>query len=156
MSFPWQTKRHFWGTLLVLAQFGLLFWLAWMAAAQVLQGHWPPLCWVLLLLSGGLGGWAVWHNRMGNFNVHPEPKAKGQLVTTGPYRWVRHPMYSTVLLLAAALAHAPGSLLACGAWLVLAGVLLAKALMEERWLREIHPGYAAYTRHTKRFIPWLV
>jgi protein-S-isoprenylcysteine O-methyltransferase Ste14 len=156
MSHPWQTKRHILGTLLVLAQFGLLLWLGLMAAPQLLQGRMTPLCWVLLLLSGGLGGWTLLHNRLGNFNVHPEPKANAQLVTTGPYRWIRHPMYSTVLLLAAALACVAGSLLAWLVWLALFGVLLTKAVMEERWLREYHPDYARYIQHSKRFIPWLV
>jgi protein-S-isoprenylcysteine O-methyltransferase Ste14 len=63
----------------------------------------------------------------------------GSLVTTGPYRWIRHPMYTSVLLGAGALAL----------------VLLMKSILEERWMREQHAAYAAYTLHSKRFLPWL-
>jgi protein-S-isoprenylcysteine O-methyltransferase Ste14 len=38
-------------------------------------------------------------------------------------------------------------------WLVLALVLLAKAMLEERGLREQHAGYAEYAKRVRRFIP---
>ncbi|MBK9444355.1 MAG: isoprenylcysteine carboxylmethyltransferase family protein [Comamonadaceae bacterium] len=143
------------GSMLVLLQFGLLTALGVLALPLVLQGQVAPVSWVLLALSGLLGGWTLLHNRLGNFNIHPEPKAHGVLVTSGPYRLMRHPMYSTVLLGAAALAsvphHWPGWLL----WLALLGALLAKSMLEEHWLREHHPQYAGYCARCKRFVPWV-
>lgn len=41
------------------------------------------------------------------------------------------------------------------ALLMLLGTLLAKAMLEERWLREHYPQYAQYCAHRKRFIPWI-
>ena len=155
MSELWIKTRRTSGAVLVLLQFGLLVWLAVMAAPQMMQGAMTLLFWGLLGLSVGLAGWTLWHNRLGNFNVHPEPKTNGQLVTTGPYRLIRHPMYSAVLLLAAALTVAAGSALACLAWVALLAVLWVKAMLEERWLRECHPHYASYCQRSKRFIPWL-
>lgn len=143
------------GYLLVLLQFGLLAALGWLALPAVLQGQAGPVGWLLLAMSGALGGWTLLHNRLGNFNVHPEPKASGVLVTSGPYRLMRHPMYSTVLLAAAALASVPGSWLAGLVWLALLATLLAKAMLEEQWLREHHPAYAQYCLRCKRFIPWV-
>ena len=141
------------GTLLVLLQFGLLTGLGVLALPLVLQGQVVLFCWALLALSGGLGGWTLLHNRMGNFNVHPEPKASGVLITSGPYRLMRHPMYTTVLLGAAAMACAAGGALAWLAWAALVGVLLAKATLEEQWLREHHPQYGQYCLRCKRFVP---
>ena len=145
--------RHLVGYLLVGLQFGLLIGLGVLALPRVVQGQAGLTCWLLLGLSGGLGGWTLLHNRLGNFNVHPQPKAGGVLVTSGPYRWVRHPMYSTVLLAAAALACVSAQELAWGMWLALFGVLLAKAMVEEQGLREHYPQYAAYCRQCKRFVP---
>jgi len=143
------------GYLLVLLQFGLLTLLGVMALPMVLQGQAGLACWVLLVLSGLLGGWTLLHNRVGNFNVHPEPKANGVMVSSGPYRLIRHPMYTTVLLGAAAMACVAGSVLAWLAWAALWADLLVKAMLEEQWLREHHATYAAYCQQCKRFIPWI-
>jgi len=149
-----QLRTHT-GSLLVLLQFGLLTALGILALPPVLQGQVTPASWVLLALSAALGGWTLLHNRLGNFNIHPEPKAQGVLITSGPYRLMRHPMYSTVLLGAAAMASVPRHWSAWLLWLSLLGALLAKAMLEEHWLREHHPQYAQYCGQCKRFVPWV-
>lgn len=63
-----------------------------MAISDSQQRHHVGYQLVLLALSGPLGGWTLLHNRPGNFNSHLEPKASGLLVTSGPYRLMRHPM----------------------------------------------------------------
>jgi len=103
-----------------------------------------------------LAAWTLLHNRLGNFNIHPQPRQNGRLITTGPYRWIRHPMYSAVLLGAAALAAAAPGVLAWLLWAMLWGVLLSKALLEERWLAQIYPHYTHYCQRSKRFLPWLL
>ena len=148
--------RHRLGSLLVVLQFVLLLALALMALPAVLHGAWSIAGLVVLAASGTLGIWTLLHNRLGNFNIHPEPKSGGQLVVSGPYRYLRHPMYSAVLLLAAALAVLALSWQAWAAWLTLACVLWLKAGMEERWLCEQYPDYATYCQHSKRFVPWLL
>lgn len=146
-------RRQLAGNILVLLQFAMLASLSFMAAPFIRQGQVSVGCWVVLALSGVLGVWTLLHNRMGNFNVHPQPKASGVLVTSGPYRLMRHPMYSTVLLSAAAMACASSHWLAWFLWLALFATLLTKAMIEEQWLREQHPQYAEYCLHCKRFIP---
>lgn len=139
---------------LVVAQFALLVAIVvpWSAA----DAHWPGM-WSLVAVGAGtaLGGWALTANRPGNFNIRPDPKDGGQLATRGPYRWVRHPMYGAVLLVACGgcLAYAtPWRWVAC---LALAGVLHAKATIEERALTARHPGYSDYARRTKRIVPFV-
>lgn len=44
-----------------------------------------------------LGTWAVMTMTVKNLAVLPEVKAGSRLVTHGPYRWIRHPMYAAVL-----------------------------------------------------------
>jgi protein-S-isoprenylcysteine O-methyltransferase Ste14 len=137
------------GRLLVAAQFALIAWLVWPLTAQA----WTAPALALLLGAAGLGAWTLFHNRPGNFNIRPEPKASGRLVTGGPYRYVRNPMYSAVLLFAAAEVAAYADPWKIAAWCALALVLLAKAVLEERGLRAQFPGYAAYAHRVRRFIP---
>lgn len=137
------------GRLLVAVQFALIGWLVWPLTPQL----WSPPALALLACAVALGLWTFAHNRPGNFNIRPEPKASGRLVTSGPYRYMRNPMYSALLLFAAAevLAYADMRKIAC--WIALALVLLAKVLLEERGLRALFPGYAEYARRVRRFIP---
>jgi len=144
------------GSALVALQF-LLF--GALALAAVLVGGnrtVPAAAWALGIAGAALGASAVACNRPGNFNIRPEPRAGGQLVVRGPYRWIRHPMYTAVLAIAAACAIVIGTWPGWLAVVALAGVLGAKAHVEERALLVVHPGYAAYRRRTKRFVPWLV
>ncbi|HEY5292445.1 MAG TPA: isoprenylcysteine carboxylmethyltransferase family protein [Burkholderiales bacterium] len=145
------TRPDLIGRLLVAAQFALLVWLIWPLTPQA----WSLPALALLGCAGVLGAWTLAHNRPGNFNIRPEPKASGQLVTSGPYRYVRNPMYSAVLLFAAAEVVAYADLWKIGCWLALALVLVAKAMLEERGLSERHAGYAEYARRVHRFIPGL-
>ncbi|MEN9206884.1 MAG: isoprenylcysteine carboxylmethyltransferase family protein, partial [Gloeomargarita sp. GMQP_bins_14] len=102
--------------------------------------------------AGGRGGAGLLH--LGeNLTPLPHPKDTGQLVTTGVYGWVRHPIYSSVIFLALAYACWRGS------WthfLGTAGLLLffdRKAAQEERWLQEKFPTYQTYRQRVKKLIP---
>ena len=147
------------GLTLVTLQLGLLALLAWHGANALfrtpVEGS-VEIAALLLVASVAVGLWALSANRLGNFNVRPEPKAGGRLVEAGPYRWIRHPMYTSVMLFGAAcVAARPVD----WAWLALAAlvaVLVVKARVEERLMVQAHPGYAAYRGRTRRFIPWLV
>lgn len=136
--------------LLVVLQFVLLGVLA----VAFLGGAPGPLA-VLLVVSGAvLGVAAIAANRPGNFNVRPVPKAGARLVTTGPYRFLRHPMYASLLLAGAgAVAARPGGV-TIAAWLALAAVLGAKAVAEERGLAG-DPAWVEYARRTRRFLPFV-
>lgn len=155
MSDFFDKQRQLAGHLLVASQFGLLLLLAVLATPQVWQGHMPTMSLALAGLAVLLGVWALAYNRLGNFNIHPAPKATGELITGGPYRLIRHPMYSAVLLGAAAMAWLVPPWVGVLAWAALLLVLFTKANLEERWLREQHVGYAAYCQQRKRFLPWV-
>jgi protein-S-isoprenylcysteine O-methyltransferase Ste14 len=82
---------------------------------------------------------------------------RGQtVVSTGPYRYVRHPMYVTAIILLV------GTTLLLGSWygfivvLILVVAIAVRAVQEERTLRAELPGYAAYTAQVKyRFVPYV-
>ena len=138
-----------------IGDLGLLLGLAWLAVPRVLRGDLPLGAWLLAGASVALAAWTLIHNKPGNFNIRPSPKACGTFITSGPYRLIRHPMYTSVLMGAAALAWASEPGLGGSAWLALGAVLLLKSALEERWMQEQHPGYGAYMRSSKRFLPWL-
>lgn len=133
----------------VAAQFALIaLMLAWPA-------HWRITAGVVLAGAAavGLGLWVFAWNRPGNFNIRPEPRDGGRLVVGGPYRRMRHPMYSALLLGMAAVAAASPDLPRIAGWLALLLVLFGKSSMEERLLLQRWPEYAAYRARTWRFIP---
>jgi len=86
--------------------------------------------------------------------IAPEPRADGELVMHGPYRWLRHPIYTAIMVIAIGFAlRQPTPLVAIAATTVI--VFLAyKARFEERLLLERYPGYAEYMRRTRGLFPW--
>ncbi|MBE7500425.1 MAG: isoprenylcysteine carboxylmethyltransferase family protein [Verrucomicrobiales bacterium] len=106
-----------------------------------------------LLLAGagfGIGGaWVLGRNR----TIFPRPNAGSRLVTGGIYRWVRHPLYASLMFLSFAWALYWSSWPTALAALVLTVFLRAKAAREEAWLREHFPGYADYAGRVRRFFP---
>lgn len=76
------------------------------------------------------------------------------VVSTGPYRYVRHPMYTGFLLFFVGMPLLLGSAFGLLLALVLIGLVVRRAVLEERLLREDLPGYDAYMAQvTSRFIP---
>jgi protein-S-isoprenylcysteine O-methyltransferase Ste14 len=90
-----------------------------------------------------------------NRTVYPKPRPDAELVQAGVFQLVRHPLYASLIHLGFGWALLWQSGIAAALSLVLAVQLHQKALREEAWLREKFPGYAAYARRVKRFIPRL-
>jgi protein-S-isoprenylcysteine O-methyltransferase Ste14 len=122
----------------------------------VAEGPGLALVAVVLVLVGLLVAyWARIHLGR-NWSGEVMVKEGHTLITSGPYRWVRHPIYAgmTVALVGTALASgAPYGFL--GLALILFGFLV-RVRLEEALMRETFPrDYAEYSRHTARLIPGL-
>jgi protein-S-isoprenylcysteine O-methyltransferase Ste14 len=98
--------------------------------------------------------WARLTFGLRSFHLGAAPTAGG-LVTHGPYRWWRHPIYAAVLYFAAAgvFCHPSGRALAAG--LLVAAGLGTRMVLEERLVRERYPEYGAYAARTRRVVPFL-
>jgi protein-S-isoprenylcysteine O-methyltransferase Ste14 len=117
----------------------------------------PGNPWLALLAIGGvlLGVWAILAMRPGNVSVLPELRPTARLVLRGPYRFVRHPMYSALLIFSGALLIDAFSPLRLLLWLILLTVLVRKLSYEERLLVERFPNYAAYQQRSARLLPYI-
>jgi protein-S-isoprenylcysteine O-methyltransferase Ste14 len=108
--------------------------------------------WILATAAVALGVWAA--STVGrHLRAAPYLPEGARLVTHGPFRWVRNPMYTAALTLMAALVWARPTIVAGALWFALALVLAAKIRIEEQELAGRFPEYEDYRRRTKRFIP---
>lgn len=114
-----------------------------------------PAWLALELLGVALGLWTLWTVRRSRFNILPDVLDRAQLVTFGPYRFIRHPMYATLLIITLALVLDTPSPLRAAIWLVLLVDLLLKLTYEESLLAQRFSAYAAYQQTSKRLIPFV-
>jgi len=107
------------------------------------------------VMAVALGIWARQSFQGKQFTIHAEPVG-GSLVLTGPYHFVRHPMYTFALLFVwtSILGHL--SLITVAIGLIVAGVIAIRIVTEEQFLRARYPDYAAYARKTRRVIPFII
>ena len=92
-----------------------------------------------------------------SFRMTVELDTGQKVIDSGPYRWVRHPSYTGILLLMAGLSLVYGDWPALAILLVLpAGVLIHRIFVEEAVLTEvIGRAYMDYAARTKRLVPGL-
>jgi protein-S-isoprenylcysteine O-methyltransferase Ste14 len=138
----------------VLAFAGALAGIVFLALRQSLFAT-NPLGITVQVLAFGLMVWARVTFGRRSFHAAANPTAGG-LVTHGPYRYWRHPIYAAILYFvwAAIPSHLTLETVAA-AGLVTLG-LVARMLLEERLLRAEYPGYGISARQTRRFIPYVI
>lgn len=83
----------------------------------------------------------------------PMPKEHGRLATTGLYQYVRHPMYTSVLVFSSGLALASGEFYKYILVVSLSILFYYKSSYEEKLLANKYDGYQKYAKKTPRFFP---
>jgi len=109
----------------------------------------------LLILAGAVLGIAGVRGLGRNRTAFPRPLPEGDLVQSGIFHFVRHPLYASVIFLSFGWTLVWHSIAALVLAVLLTMLLHCKALREERWLREKYPAYADYASRVKRYIPWV-
>jgi protein-S-isoprenylcysteine O-methyltransferase Ste14 len=101
--------------------------------------------WALLIWAGlSLGK---------NLTPLPKPKENATLITSGAFAYMRHPIYTALMLLSSGGSLERGHGLALLFSLCLAVLLEFKSRREEQWLLEKFVDYGAYQARVKKFIP---
>ncbi|GAC1386502.1 MAG: hypothetical protein NVS1B7_4580 [Candidatus Saccharimonadales bacterium] len=108
----------------------------------------------ILELLGGAGILLSAITIRSSLTAVPLPKKHGKIGTTGLYKYVRHPMYSSVLFLSLGIALHSGSTLKYLLVIGLFVLFIYKSRYEEHYLRLKYPGYVEYAKRTPRFIPF--
>jgi protein-S-isoprenylcysteine O-methyltransferase Ste14 len=155
-----EDPRWFWilmsivGPPVVLTCIAFLVHPRWIDFARLDLPAWLRLMGVPIGVTGlALFGWMFRHLGL-NVTSTSAPRANATLVTSGPYRWIRHPMYSAALLLGAA-----ATLLIANGVMLIGGIamfvlLAARSRVEEqRLVEKFGEAYRIYQRDTGRFMP---
>jgi protein-S-isoprenylcysteine O-methyltransferase Ste14 len=123
-------------------------WSGWLLAAGIALGGVLVSCGGILALRGVL-------DLRENLTPFPKPLDNAQLVETGAYRLVRHPIYGGLILGALGWGLVRAAPLALLGAVALAVFFDLKSRREEIWLTERYREYPAYRNRTRRLLPWI-
>ena len=110
---------------------------------------------VVQLLAAAVMPWARRSFQPGQFNIHAEPQ-EGSMISSGPYKFIRHPMYASALVIiwSGILGHfSPVNLIIA---VIVTIVVSIRITIEEQYLRAHFPTYLDYSRKTKLVIPFII
>jgi protein-S-isoprenylcysteine O-methyltransferase Ste14 len=107
------------------------------------------------ILAVGLMIWARVTFGRRSFHAAGNPTVGG-LITSGPYHYIRHPIYASILYFSGAGILSHLSILSLTLGLSILAAAGIRIFVEEKLLRENYPAYSEYAEHTKRIIPFLV
>jgi len=110
----------------------------------------------LFLIGLGIGLWALFCNKLGNFYIQPKLKKGSSLITTGIYSKIRHPMYTSVIVIMFAIFLTTPTLLEGLFFIILVVILILKAKKEENLWIAHDKTYIDYQKRTKFFIPYIL
>jgi protein-S-isoprenylcysteine O-methyltransferase Ste14 len=155
----WKGARGEWLVVIQVVLIGLVFlgprtvsgWPAWpfpfLQACMILGS--------MFMVGGGVLFFAGLVRLGPGLTPLPYPKDGAELVQTGPFALVRHPIYSGGLMLALGWALLIQGWLTLGYVVVLFAFLDVKSRREERWLAERFPTYASYQQRVRKLIPFI-
>lgn len=112
---------------------------------------------VAVIFASGvlLGLWAFYNLGLDTYTPFAEPKKEGKHVQSGTYKYIRHPMYTAILIIGFSLLLSSAAFPSAIIYLLLLYVLETKATQEEGYLEKLHPTYKTYAQKTKKFIPYI-
>ena len=161
MRSPMQSQQKRWDRPLLVAIFGGWAALQIVAGLDAVRYGWSRMP-LWLEIAGALAvvvGIYVFHivmleNSYASPVVKVDAERGHRVVSSGPYAWVRHPMYAGAILYFLGTALLLGSWYAFAIGIVLIVIIALRAVWEEETLRAELPGYADYASRVKyRLVP---
>jgi protein-S-isoprenylcysteine O-methyltransferase Ste14 len=108
----------------------------------------------LFIISANLITWVLVKNPHADSSVRVENDREHAVIASGPYRFVRHPMYVGLILLHTSVALTLGSMWTLALAALIALVFFWRTALEDQTLRRELPGYEKYTTMTRyRLMP---
>lgn len=110
---------------------------------------------IIFIIGAVIGLWAFYNMGSKNYSPFPQPKKGAKLAQSGIYKYIRHPMYSGIMLVGISLFLSNPTFLSFTILSILCYVLDMKASLEEDFLTKLHQEYQEYSAKTKKFVPYL-
>lgn len=111
---------------------------------------------IIQIIGFTLALWSVFVMGIGRFNIQPEVKKKAILITKGPYKVLRNPMYSGLILFFGAGVINNLDLIDLSVFVVLVIVLVYKIILEEQYLsQKFGTPYEEYKKKSFRLFPYV-
>lgn len=146
----------FFSKALVLTQFLTLGYFVFFHPIQQPFGPQDIVAGTLVTAGIVIGVWAFLSIRRGStFRILPEPATHATLITNGPYAFVRHPMYTALILCTLGLFLNYPVMSHFIAWSLLFITLNIKLIHEEKLLPQIFPNYTKYQAVTHKLFPFI-
>ncbi len=142
------------GNVLVALQFILIAMILLMASDEV-NVPWIYFGGVLFIAPGIVILFLSIKQLGSSLTANPVPRESGKLIETGIYKYVRHPIYTGLLLATLGSCVQSMAVVKFFVWFVLLALLIYKARFEERLLVKKYSTYSDYMKRTGRFVPRL-
>ncbi len=139
------------GTVLVVLQFLLIALIIYAGRMNI----WSSWQLIAILTGFAIAAWAIISMRKSKLRVSPVPDPHATLVTSGIYKWIRHPMYLSVILITAGFTGNQSGVYRQLIFILLVAVLIFKSIFEERLLQKQFPQYQEYCKSTYRLVPYI-
>jgi protein-S-isoprenylcysteine O-methyltransferase Ste14 len=144
-----------WKWLSFTALAGLVACIVWLYLNNYTIFGAGPITITIQVIAALLMVWARLTFGIKSFHGTANPTAGG-LVTTGPYRYIRHPIYAAILYFFWAGIAAHPSLGTVAVGLLATAFTAVRIVAEEKLLVTTYPEYGAYARMTKRVVPFVL
>lgn len=112
-----------------------------------------PWYFIFSLFGIVLALWAIWVMRKSTFTVMPDPGNYFRLITNGPYRLIRHPMYASLFLFITPIVIDNSNFESLAIFCLFSVNMILKLLYEENVITVRFPDYETYKKKTWRLIP---
>jgi len=111
---------------------------------------------VFISLGLSIGFVAIFEMKKSKLSLFPDVSREAKLITTGIYKYIRHPMYTSVLAVCLGLLLSGVSLLRLGVFLVLLVDICVKIRFEEGLLEKRFAEYKSYKESSKKLVPYIL
>jgi len=138
---------------LVFIQFTAIFLMLLPVGTQTSEYSYIGL--VVVFIGILVGILALSKNKLGNFNIRPDIKENCSLITTGIYAYIRHPMYTSVLVSMFGVMLIYINVFEIIIYVILLLNMLVKMFYEENLWLCTSEEYVSYVKNTKRLVPYI-